>query len=675
MNDNHNRLTCLFILGLLMAGFLPGRICSQTRQKEVDIYPDTWVGTDGLGRRMPTSKEVGTLKTDKKRTVGIFYITWHDEGKYKIGIPYKADVTKVLDADPNARKNGESKAWTIDSYHWGEPEYGYFLSQDEYVIRHDMSMLADAGVDVIVLDVTNAVLYWDEWKVLFRTMEQMKSEGNKVPKFCFWAFNGNVITVVQRLFEGIYKQDKYRDLWFMWDGKPLLLCNFNPTVDANGSVKSENPNYDPDAAVDPGNPHYKNPDYCNKYYTDYTQEVKNFFTMRNMWWGYYEWAGKRYVGKENNWCFGYQMNDPNVAKLSPEELTAKHDGRLEEAAVTPAQHPISMVGKSWRKSTGEPPLNDKDLPLPTEVPWLHKVVAHPEGYGIYFQDRWNDALKADPDFIFLNDWNEWTAGKYSSGKDPSGKQNGPVDFMGRKNPFYFVDQYNSEFNRTIAPMKGGYTDNYYMQMVQNIRRYKGVRPIPECKGIRKMRMDGNFDKWKSVHPEYLDTRGDIIHRDHNGYGGNHYVNNSGRNDIIASKVAFDHENVYFYVETADKLSPYTGKNWMLLLIDADHNSDTGWYGYDYIINYKVNSSHSTTLMKYDQTSKKWKFVADITYRQSGNRMELSIPRRLMGLKGDALCFDFKWADDPADLKNPISLCINGDTAPNRRFNYRCIWTK
>jgi len=675
MNDNQNRFTSLFILGLLIMWFLPVRMYSQTQSTNTDIYPDTWVGTDALGRKMPTSKEVGALKTDKKRTVGIFYITWHDEGKYKIGVPYKADVTKVLNADPNARKDGKNKEWTIDSYHWGEPEYGYFLSQDEYVIRHDMSMLADAGVDVIVLDVTNAVLYWDEWKVLFRTMEKMKSEGNRVPKFCFWAFNGNVITVVQRLFEGIYKQNKYRDLWLMWDGKPLLLCNFNPTIDANGSVKSENPNYDPDAAVDPGNPHYKDPDYCNKYYTDYTQEVKNFFTMRNMWWGYYEWAGKRYVGKKDNWCFGYQMNDPNVAKLSPAELTAKHDGHLEEAAVTPAQHPISMVGKSWRKSTGEPPLNDKDLPQPTEVPWLHKTVSNPQGYGIYFQDRWNDALKADPDFIFLNDWNEWTAGKYTSGKDPSGKENGPVDFMGRKNPFYFVDQYNSEFNRTIAPMKGGYTDNYYMQMVQNIRRYKGVRPIPECKGIRKMRMDGKFDKWKSVSPEYLDTKGDIEHRNHNGYGGNHYVNDSGRNDIIKSKVAVDAKNVYFYVETADKLSPYTGKNWMLLLIDADHNSDTGWYGYDYIVNYKVNDSHSTTLMRYDQASKKWRFVKNIVYRQSGSQMELSVPRRPLGLKGDTFCFDFKWADHPADLKNPISFCTNGDTAPNRRFNYRCIWIK
>ena len=67
------------------------------------------------------------------------------------------------------------------SYHWGEPEMGYFLSKDEYVIRKDMSMLADAGVDVLVMDVTNAVRYWDEWNAIFPVMEKMKAEGNKVP--------------------------------------------------------------------------------------------------------------------------------------------------------------------------------------------------------------------------------------------------------------------------------------------------------------------------------------------------------------------------------------------------------------------------------------------------------------------------------------------------------------
>ena len=192
---------------------------------------DTWVATDGAGRTMPTSAEA-PLKTDKPRTVGIFYITWHTQGLHN-GQPYKADVSRVLDEDPGATRNADSPAWTIGSYHWGEPEYGYFLSRDEYVIRHDMSMLADAGVDVIILDVTNAVLYWDEWEVLFRTMQQMKSEGNRVPQFCFWAFNGNVIDVVQSLYDHFYRTPRYEDLWFYWQGKPLLLYNATPTVDAN----------------------------------------------------------------------------------------------------------------------------------------------------------------------------------------------------------------------------------------------------------------------------------------------------------------------------------------------------------------------------------------------------------------------------------------------------------
>ena len=48
--------------------------------RETDLQADTWVATDGLGREMPTAKEVGNVKTDKNRTVGIFYITWHDDG-------------------------------------------------------------------------------------------------------------------------------------------------------------------------------------------------------------------------------------------------------------------------------------------------------------------------------------------------------------------------------------------------------------------------------------------------------------------------------------------------------------------------------------------------------------------------------------------------------------------
>lgn len=637
-----------------------------------DIYPDTWVASDALGRTMPDFDAVGPVKHDQRRVVGIFYITWHTDGLANLQSPYNADVTRILKEDPTARLDANHPLWKEGSYHWGEPELGYFLSKDEYVIRKDMSMLADAGVDVLVMDVTNAVRYWEQWDVLFTTMQKMKAEGNKVPQFCFWAFNGPVITVVQDLYDRIYKTKKYKDLWFYWDGKPLLLYNADPSVDANGKgVNNPNPHYDSTAVTDKDHPHYGDPDYTEKSYKDYTREVKQFFTTRNMWWGYYKWAGRRFAGTEDNWSFGYDLGDDKVRAMHPDSLVSLHDGKKEEAAVTPAQHPSSLVGKSWSRKNGEPPLNQYDLPEPTYVPWLKKTVEHPEGYGIYFQERWEEALKAAPQFLYINDWNEWTAGKYQ----PAGGKT--FDFMRRKSPYFFVDQYNAEFNRAIQPMKGGYTDNYYMQMAQNIRRYKGVRAIPELRGLSKIKVNGNFDDWKKVSVEYRDTRGDVFHRNHKGYGGLHYTNNSGRNDIVTCKIAVDKKHIFFYAETNQPLTPSSGNNWMLLLIDADRDPATGWYGYDFLINKKIKDGKTTILMRYDAaaTGDHWKEVSELPYRYNGNALELCVPRSVLGLKGDGLSFDYHWADNPADLETPISLCVNGDSAPNRRFNYRSIWKK
>jgi hypothetical protein len=643
-----------------------------------DIYPDTWVATDALGRIMPGIAETGPVKTGRRRVVGIFYITWHDDGKFNLNAPYSGDVSKVLNQDPSARLDGKNPLWKEGSYHWGEPETGYFLSKDEYVIRKDMSMLADAGVDVLVMDVTNAVRYWPEWEVLFAVMQQMKAEGNKVPQFCFWAFNGPVITVVQDLYEKVYKENKWRNLWFYWDGKPLLLYNADPLFDANGGgVQNPNPNYDEAAVTDPGNPHYGNPDYTNQFYTDYTKEVKEYFTLRNMWWGYYEWAGKRFVGTEDNWSFGYDLGDKKVRDMNPDDLVSRHNGKKEEAAVTPAQHPVSIIGKSWTRDNGEPKLDKYDMPEPIFVPRLGKTVKNPTAYGVYFQERWDEALKSDPQFLYLNDWNEWTAGKYVSGKAPGTELPGPTTFLGRESNFYFVDQYNAEFNRTIQPVKGGYTDNYYMQTAQNIRRYKGVRPVPRFKGYNTIAIDGGFDDWNVIETEFRDTKGDVAHRNYNGYGGLHYTDTSGRNDIVTAKVAVDGKYVSFYVECAGRLTSHEDGNWMLLFVDADNNSDTGWYGYDFVINKKVGGNQKTTVMCYNPKGGKniWKEVARIDYRYAGNRLELSIPRNILGLAADKFTFDFKWSDNPDGLTDVISLCTGGDTAPNRRFNYRFIWEK
>jgi hypothetical protein len=115
---------------------------------------------------------------------------------------------------------------------------------------------------------------------------------------------------------------------------------------------------------------------------------------------------------------------------------------------------------------------------------------------------------------------------------------------------------------------------------------------------------------------------------------------------------------------------------MLLLIDADQNPATGWYGYDYLVNKRVVDGKTTTLQRYDAQASggSWVEVAQLDYRAAGSSLELAVPRKLLGLKGDTFTFDFKWCDNPAELKDPISLCVKGDSAPNRRFNYRCIWS-
>lgn len=118
-----------------------------------------------------------------------------------------------------------------------------------------------------------------------------------------------------------------------------------------------------------------------------------------------------------------------------------------KSGVSPRQHPSSLIGKSWTKEHGEPELDEHDLPKPTFVPWLAKTVEHPEAYGIYFQDRWEEALSVQPRFLYINDWNEWTAGKYHEQSTLDS-----INFMrrGKDATYFFVDQYNSEFNRCIV---------------------------------------------------------------------------------------------------------------------------------------------------------------------------------------------------------------------------------
>ena len=122
-------------------------------------------------------------------------------------------------------------------------------------------------------------------------------------------------------------------------------------------------------------------------------------------------------------------------------------------------------------------------------------------------------------------------------------------------------------------------------------------------------------------------------------------------------------SVSFYVKTADDITPAEGSDWMLLLIDADQDASTGWNGYDYVVNQVPGK-----LMAFRPEG--WVPVADVDYAVSGNQLELSIPSECLGGKNS---FDFKWADHGGPLEDPMFL--QGDAAPNRRFNYRFVWKR
>lgn len=620
---NYRRLLCAASAAMAVA--LPGMLSAQS--EPVDVYADTWVAIDGASRVLPTAA-TQPLKTDKDRTVAIFYVSWHyDWFHTNFKAPYASDVTKILEKDPSARLDYNNPLWPHEfAYHWGEPEMGYFTAGDPYVIRKDISMLTDAGVDLLVLDFTNAVLYPTEWNALLDEMTKLKAEGHKVPKVCWWGYNGDVAECVRKIHEYYYLGERYKDLWFYWEGKPLLLYN--------------------EAAT-------------------YPQEIKDYFTLRHMWWGYYEQGGKHYVGSEDHWSFGYDLHDPRVSNLTPAERASYHNGRVEQMCVTPAQHASTFVGKSWTIAGGEPALNEYDLPKKKFA--NRKWIDHPEYYGFYFRDRWEEALSVDPDLLYLNDWNEWIAGQFPT---PEGS-----NFMGRpKNNFHFVDQYNAEFNRTIQPMKGGATDNYYMQMVDGIRRYKGVRPAPVALKASGLTLSSDLNAWSGVGETFYDTHGDTFHRDYTGYGGNKYVDTTGRNDIVVSKVSVTADKVTFYVETADALTPYTDPNWMLLFINSDANFESGWHGFDFMLNKEFADATHSRIMAWNKESNSWKASGEADFRTEGNKLVIEMPLEAVGLKsGDAGNFYFKWADNPADVNDAISLCLHGDTAPNRRFCYNYTW--
>ena len=560
----------------------------------VDLYQDTWVASDALGRQTPTSKDTGLPRPD--RTVGMFYFVWH--GKRGGNEPLY-DNSKIIN-DPTHDKFGP-----LGAFHWwGEPAVGYFHADDPWVARKNLIMLSDAGVDVLFFDATNAYTYPEAVSTLCHQAEFLRSQGERTPQIAFLTHSRTGFTVT-KLYNELYSKGLYSNLWFHWHGdpKPLIL----------GDKAGKN---------DDGTP--------------LDQKIADSFTWRQSW---------AWDPGQDKW----QWIDNSPQRFGWHDDPAK----AEEVPVSVAGHPVTNIGRS-RSNNIEPPLNDQLLTQDTSK-------------GDYFSEQWTNALKIGPEFIFVTGWNEWIAQRFtvSAGQKMGfvGRSLGPGDS-------FFVDNYDEEFSRDIMPMQGGYGDDYYMQLVDGIRRYKGARPTPVQHGFIKSSLTNQFAAWSRVSPEFRSTVGGAMHRNWDGWGALTYVNNSGRNEIAVAKVACDRDDIYFYVRTVAAITSWDSPNWMQLLIETDQNSGGGWDRYDYIVNSHVLSGNSTMLTRFSDGK-----TATVKYRASGNQMVVVIPRRLLGLTNTGrTTFDFHWVDNsPAGPgANPADWWYDGDSAPDGRFNYRYI---
>jgi hypothetical protein len=557
-----------------------------------DMLSDTWVATDGLGRLLPGSRECGPVRKDK--WVGIFYWTWHTPR----GGPY--DNTKILVAAESGVVHWPTNS---EAYHWGEPELGYYQMTDPFVIRKHANLLVDAGVDVVLFDTTNPPFTWKEqYEALCREYTAMRRQGARTPAIAFIAPFGDPRQVTDQLWRDLYQPGLWKDLWFIWDGKPLLLAN-------------------------------------KEFIKDST--MLDFFTFRRPMPDY--WIGP--TGPDQwSWLEVYPQHVFKNSRGEAEQMSVgvAQNALPQTPGPAPMSHKAGAMGRSWHEGREDRRPGAVDL-------------------GLNFQEQWQRALEANPSFIFVTGWNEWIAGRYTQW---SKYTDADCYYPGG----LFVDEYTQEYSRDCEPMRGGHGDNYYYQLAAWVRRFKGVRERPLATGPSRIVIDGAFDDWQKVEPEFRDTIGDTLHRDHKGYGDLVYRNETGRNDFVILKAAYDAANVYFFAQTLDKISPRTGRNWMLLFLDVDRNIETGWLGYDYIVNLEVLSDTATTVKAWRKG--KWETVGRARYRVNGNGMEIAIPRALIGQKDKTPAFDFHWADNIQSLDGASEFGVNGDSAPDRRWNYR-----
>ena len=597
-----------------------------------EVMPDTWVFTDGLGRVSLTNAEVGDPREGK--TVSMFFWTWHN------GRPTVINVNNAAEKYPEAVRDYNHPVWTPAGFQgsWNEPIYGHYESNDQWVLRRQAELLANAGVDAVLTDNTNGTItHKPGYTALFESWGKAMDDGVLTPKVSFMLpFGGgdDTNTQVRDMYMDFYRAGDNHKLWFYWEGKPVLMGRKNAIKTSDNMGK----------------------------------EIANFFTWRGGQSGY---VCPNTTPGEWGWLSTYPQalyyaNNRDKRQEIVEQMTVgvamNHNYKLGQLSAMSGNF---VMGRSYT--------HDNQTRYETDGKEASK-------WGYNFAEQFNYALEIDPKMIFITGWNEWAMARIDGW--PSGWDS--------EVPNAFCDQFNDEFSRDLEPTKGALKDHYYYQMVNFVRQYKGVRPIPTPTLQTTIDITGDNTQWSEVGPYYAAYIGNTGDREGKGWGDLLYHEYSGRNDIIGARVARDEEFVYFYVECNENITPYTDPLWMVLYIDSDQQNQ-GWETFDYVLNKTSPTADKATLEKFTGNGYETEKVGEVDYTVNGKYMQVKVPKSLLNLSGYDFTINFTWTDNvhdeadagergDADYKytqfsgDIMDFYISGDVAPSGRFKYSYIST-
>ena len=375
-------------------------------KKQIIRFFQIIILTGILHFQIPT---IALAKSPLDTQFGILYTIWHCRSMLDI-----RDISKI--------QAGQGTWAGIPWFHWwGEPAVGYYcLSDRPDILKLHAEQLRDAGINFVIIDVTN----WSNYDATagsatqidiikpFSKMLEVWSQVPGAPKIVPWVRLGintpDPLTYNDMIYWLLPQLDKYPQLFFPYQGKPLILGIGHGSTDQN---------------------------LVNALSVGYTHRDMHAF----------------YEEPSPEWSFLQRCSDQTEFRNTQGNVTCNQmlsylNGSVEQISVTTAYQNDFISDNR----TNVPKFEGRTFRRQFDA-----VFAHP-GVPI----------------VTITGWNEWVAQRFCIGPNKEIQTDNCTSETFPDGSRIFVDDYDVDRNRDIEPAKGGKEDYYYELMKSCINLYK-----------------------------------------------------------------------------------------------------------------------------------------------------------------------------------------------------------